>query len=216
MALVSPDESCRQQVAEALADGSWALKAYEEYATAYERLLADQVACAIIHESHEDGDGVKLFRQLQETSGGPRSVFVTSIRRISWGCDLIHAGAVYVLEKPVDPDRLAWAVSAAVNQSMERRAIESELELLNRNRAELTPSESNLLDQIIAGTYATADLAHVLELTERTVENYRHAIMKKYGCRKTIEVIGLEFRRIDLVRRLKLLTHGDSRKPDSR
>lgn len=194
---------CRQHLIEALAGSPWEITLVDDASDALDRIHSLNPACVVIHEIREQGEGVALFQQLQATAGSPRVVFVTTIRRISWGADVILSGAAYVLDKPVEVDRLLWAVGAAVNQSLERRAIEQELRLLNARRGGLSPRESKLLDQMMAGTYATGNLAEHLGLTERTVENYRHAIMRTYKCRKMIEVIGLEFRRIDLERQLK-------------
>lgn len=216
IAIVSPDEPCRRQIEVALKDSPWDLTFYKDYQQADDRIAHEPVACVILHESRENGDGVRLFRKWQETRGAPRTIFVTTIHRISWGVDLILAGAVYVLEKPVDPDRLVWAISAAVNQSMERRSIEKELDSLRRNRGDLSPRESEVLDRMIEGTYSSGDLARILKLTERTVENYRHSIMRKYGCRKMIEVIGVEHRRLNLESRLRQLSVGEPREERSR
>ena len=206
VAIVSSDAACRQHLGDALSGVPWEVTVIDDTGDAFNRILALQPACVVIHEMREQGEGVTLFQQLQATSGGPRVVFVTTIRRVSWGADLILSGAVYVLDKPIDGDRLRWAVGAAINQSQERHAIEQELQLLNSRREALSPRESKLLDQMVAGKYATGSLASALGLTKRTVENYRHAIMRTYKCRKMIEVIGLEYRRIDLERRLKSIT----------
>jgi two-component system CheB/CheR fusion protein len=102
----------------------------------------------------------------------------------------MRAGAASFIEKPVRGDELLAAIDQALEQalgSIERTALSEETTALI---AALTPRERQVMDLVIEGK-PNKQIAHVLGISQRTVENHRAAMMRKFGARSLSQLIRL-------------------------
>lgn len=93
-----------------------------------------------------------------------------------------HGGSDYVT-KPLDESRLLAAVSAAVARSTLRKEREKHL-------ASLSVREKQVLDLVVLG-HTNKEVAAMLRLSVRTVEDHRASILRKTGARGLADLIEL-------------------------
>src|SRR3546814_2230327 len=93
-------------------------------------------------------------------------------------CDAMKAGASDFIEKPVDQDELLAAVERALELSKTTAKRTAWHEEAARRIADLTPRQREVLDLILAG-HASKKIAADLDISQRTVEHHRAAILKK-------------------------------------
>lgn len=103
----------------------------------------------------------------------------------------VREGALDYLSLPLDPARLATALSLAASAAQElgaahRRALDARGRL-----AELTPREREVLDLLASGA-SNKMIARDLQISPRTVEIHRANMMAKLGARHAADAVRLQ------------------------
>jgi len=114
--------------------------------------------------------------------------------------EALKAGASgYVLKTQADTDLLA-AIRAIergepfLTPEAQRRLIRSALEGGSALEKELTPREEEIV-KLVAEAHTTKQIAELLHLSEKTVENHRANAMRKLGMRDRVELVRYAIRR---------------------
>lgn len=114
--------------------------------------------------------------------------------------EALKAGASgYVLKAQADTDLLA-AIRAVergepfLGPAAQRALIEDMLERGSAGDEELTPREQEIV-KLVAEAHTTREIAEILHLSEKTVENHRSAAMRKLGMRDRVELVRYAIRR---------------------
>ena len=112
----------------------------------------------------------------------------------------LKAGASgYVLKTQADTDLLA-AIRAVerdepfLTPEAQRALIKDVLDRGGQAQAELTPREEEIV-KLVAEAHTTKQIAEVLHLSEKTVENHRANAMRKLGMRDRVELVRYAIRR---------------------
>ncbi|MBA4099627.1 MAG: hypothetical protein C0484_23000 [Rhodospirillum sp.] len=134
--------------------------------------------CLIIDNRLPGMSGVALLERLKSDGANLPSIMITGHGDTPTAVRALKAGAIDYLEKPISYEALIAAVEQAL--AMDRgsaNAIVRRRELAGR-LAELTPREHEVLDLVVAGQ-SSKNIARILGISQRTVENHRAAIMKR-------------------------------------
>jgi len=114
--------------------------------------------------------------------------------------EALKAGASgYVLKAQADTDLLA-AIRAVergepfLTPEAQRTLIKDVLERGSSGEEELTPREEEVV-KLVAEAHTTRQIAELLHLSEKTVENHRSAAMRKLGMRDRVELVRYAIRR---------------------
>jgi DNA-binding NarL/FixJ family response regulator len=114
--------------------------------------------------------------------------------------EALKAGASgYVLKAQADTDLLA-AIRAVergepfLTPEAQRTLIKDVLERGSSGEEELTPREEEVV-KLVAEAHTTKQIAAVLHLSEKTVENHRANAMRKLGMRDRVELVRYAIRR---------------------
>jgi DNA-binding NarL/FixJ family response regulator len=114
--------------------------------------------------------------------------------------EALKAGASgYVLKAQADTDLLA-AIRAVergepfLTPEAQRTLIKDVLERGSSGEEELTPREEEVV-KLVAEAHTTKQIAEVLHLSEKTVENHRANAMRKLGMRDRVELVRYAIRR---------------------
>jgi DNA-binding NarL/FixJ family response regulator len=114
--------------------------------------------------------------------------------------EALKAGASgYVLKAQADTDLLA-AIRAVergepfLTPEAQRTLIKDVLERGSSGEEELTPREEEIV-KLVAEAHTTRQIAEVLHLSEKTVENHRANAMRKLGMRDRVELVRYAIRR---------------------
>jgi DNA-binding NarL/FixJ family response regulator len=114
--------------------------------------------------------------------------------------EALKAGASgYVLKAQADTELLA-AIRAVergepfLTPTAQRALIKDVLERGSSGEEELTPREEEVV-KLVAEAHTTKQIAEILHLSEKTVENHRANAMRKLGMRDRVELVRYAIRR---------------------
>jgi DNA-binding NarL/FixJ family response regulator len=113
--------------------------------------------------------------------------------------EALRAGAAgYVLKRAADQDLLDAVRAAARGEPFLTPAAQQTLirDFLERGEqpSELTPREQEIV-KLIAEAHTNKEIAEILHLSEKTVENHRGNAMRKLGMRDRVELVRYAIRR---------------------
>lgn len=115
-------------------------------------------------------------------------IFVSGQAEIRSAVAAMRGGALDFLEKPVQGQLLVEKVRRALARSLELHAARrQQVDSAERLRG-LTVREREVAELVATGR-SSREIAEVLDLSQRTVENHRARVMEKLGVRTSIELV---------------------------
>jgi two-component system response regulator FixJ len=132
--------------------------------------------------------GLELQAELKKRDAAVPVILITGHGDISMAVDAIKAGAVDFIEKPFDDEHLVASITAAVERGQKLRLEQSERAELEARMAELSPRQREIMSLVVQG-YANKEIALRLDISPRTVENYRAWVMEKMGARNLADLV---------------------------
>jgi len=105
-------------------------------------------------------------------------IFISAFGDIPMAKNAILKGALDFLEKPLNAIELTNSVQAALEYDAELRSKYRDIEITRARLACLTAREREVLDRLVAGE-SNKEIAKVLGLSLRTIENHRNNLLKK-------------------------------------
>ena len=182
MYIVDDDPEVRQNLRDLLeADG----RCVADYGDCEAFLAAYQgcgEACLLI-DAHLPGmDGIGLIRQLKAEGRHLPAIMITGHSGVPMAVEAMKVGALDFLEKPVGADTLLASVNRALELSRDDAKLkEWQIDAATRLES-LTPRQYDIMDRVLAG-HPSKNIAADLNISQRTVESHRAAIMKKTGAK---------------------------------
>lgn len=154
---------------------------------------ADARGCAIIDMRLDGVDGMQLMAKLRERDVRIPVLFVSSQADVATARAALKGGAFDYLPKPIDNDRLAEVVAAAVAE--DRRRWEGALQAarLRQRLARLTQRERQVMQHVVAGLH-NREIAVELGISPRTVEVYKARMMDKLDVQRVADLVRLAVR----------------------
>jgi two-component system response regulator FixJ len=125
-------------------------------------------------------DGVEMLLELGGRGVRLPVVLITGHADVALAVRAMRAGAQEFLEKPFPPDRLLDAVAEALARPSEPSGHHPAAEEARRRIGTLTPREAEVLEMLTRGMSNKA-MAAALELSPRTIEAHRAAMMERLG-----------------------------------
>jgi FixJ family two-component response regulator len=114
-------------------------------------------------------------------------VVVTGVADVPTAVTMMENGAVTLLEKPYDHAELLHAVERGLAASRERWEQKHDAESVRERLSTLTDNERSVMECMLAGQPNKA-IAHRLDLSMRTVDRRRQAVLEKMGARTVPEL----------------------------
>lgn len=137
-----------------------------------------------------DMNGVELLTKLGDNGAMLPAIVISGHGDVPMAVAAMKAGALDFIEKPVSRENLVQSVARALEMDPARRP--ARMEEARRQFAGLTTRQREILDRILAG-HPNKIIAFDLQLSQRTVENHRAAIMDKTGAKSLPELARLAF-----------------------
>jgi FixJ family two-component response regulator len=147
----------------------------------------DQPGCIITDLQMPEISGVELQRRLVAAHSPLSVVVVTGVADVPTTVALMERGAVTLLEKPYNHDDLIEAVQKGIAQSREKWSLRRSQEAVRDRLAALSMDERRVMECMLTGQPNKA-VAHRLELSMRTVDRRRQAVLEKMGVRTAPEL----------------------------
>jgi FixJ family two-component response regulator len=147
----------------------------------------DSPGCVITDLQMPDVSGVELQRRLVVNESPLSVIVVTGVADVPTTVALMERGAVTLLEKPYNHDDLVHAVERGLALSRERWLQKRSEQSVVDRLAALTEDEHRVMECMLTGQPNKA-VAHRLELSMRTVDRRRQAVLEKMGVRTAPEL----------------------------
>jgi len=135
--------------------------------------------------------GFELLARLAAAGSHLPAIVITGRGDIAMAVEAMKAGAADFVEKPADPDTLLSCVARALKQAAsptERSAWHTAAAM---RIAGLTARERQVMDLVVAG-HPNKEIAVRLDISQRTVETHRAAVMEKTGASSIADLVRLE------------------------
>jgi two-component system response regulator FixJ len=137
-----------------------------------------QGGCLVL-DIHMPGlNGLQLQDELSRRGGGIPIIFITGHGDVSMAVQAMKQGAVEFLQKPFRDEDLLGAIRKAFERDLKHREQYQESDGVRRRYDTLTPREREIMQKVAAGL-SSKQIAHELDISQRTVEIHRGAVMQK-------------------------------------
>ena len=166
-------------------------RSVEAYGSAQAFLDADRSGrngCLVVDCRMPDMDGIELLDRLKAEGHQLPTIMITGYGDVPLAVRAMNAGAAGFIEKPVRGDELLAAIDRALELTRGTTALAGLREAAARRIAALTPRERQVMDLVIEGK-PSKEIAFLLGISRRTIENHRAAVMKKIGVRSLSQLI---------------------------
>jgi FixJ family two-component response regulator len=185
--VIDDDESMLMGLASLLGAVGYRVEALHS-ALDFAALPGRRPACVVLDLLMPELTGADLQRRLLLGHDPLPIVFVSGYGDVPAAVEVMKAGAVDFLRKPVDADALLCAVERAVARDRATQADLLERERLHARLARLTVREQEVLHEVVRGLLNKQVGAH-LGITERTVKRHRGMVMHKLGVGSMAELV---------------------------
>ena len=165
----------------------------EIYAGAEPFLAADwkgREGCLLVDALMPGMGGIALLERLNVENSGLPAIMITGQGDIAMAVQAMKAGAADFLEKPVRSDELLAAIDRALERAQDGSRLSEWRQTAVERVAALTGRQREVMDLVAQGR-PNKLIAHQLQLSQRTVENHRAAVMKRTGVASVPDLIRL-------------------------
>lgn len=176
--IVDDDAAVRMSLSSILATYSFATRSFANAREAIELIGGEPCDCLLLDVRMPDLDGLTALKLLQSASAPPPVIMITGHADVPMAVQAMKLGASDFIEKPVIDEDLVASIRSALER---KRRDEGDTNLARAVRdryATLTPREQAVADLVAEG-YASAAIAGTLNISVRTVDHHRAAILAK-------------------------------------
>ena len=132
--------------------------------------------------------GLELIERLTKMQAPLRIIVITAYGDIAMAVKAMKAGAFDFLQKPANQKELLDCIERALNSSPEDPEHNSIRQTAMATIESLTARQRQILQLVLAG-HPSKNIAADLQISQRTVDNHRAAIMRKTGARSLSALI---------------------------
>jgi two-component system response regulator FixJ len=132
--------------------------------------------------------GLDLQRKLKEIGCTSPVILITGHGDIPMAVTAIRSGAFDFIEKPYDAERLLAIIKSALVTGDKARSREDQKAVLLARMAELSPRQHEVM-QLVAKGLSNKQIAMRLQISPRTVENYRAWVMERLGATNVADLV---------------------------
>ncbi|MEO0034788.1 MAG: hypothetical protein RLZZ501_811 [Pseudomonadota bacterium] len=185
--VVDDDPTVREAMADLFSICGWPVEGYADAESFLASVPPDRPGCVLVDAMMPGMGGLELLRRLHLRERRLATIVMTGHGDVGMAVAAMKAGAADFVAKPADPDELRGLVAHALHQDAETdpdclRRCEA-----IRRIAGLTSREHQVLDLLLAG-HSNKMVAHLLTISQRTVENHRATIMHKTSSKTLLDL----------------------------
>jgi len=134
--------------------------------------------CLVLDIRMPGMSGLELQKSLNATALIPPIIFISAYGEIPLAIQAIRGGAVDFLQKPFSPQGLLERILQAIELDRENRLIRRQTDEIQGRMTQLTERESQIM-RLLARGQSTKQIAHLLSISPKTVDNHRGKILEK-------------------------------------
>jgi two-component system, LuxR family, response regulator FixJ len=169
------------------------------YASAEEYLASNKLeepACVLLDNQLPGMSGLELLKRILAAAGDSAVIMITAYGDVPTAVLAMKAGAFHFVQKPFDAEALLTTVEEALSRAVEARDVQQETEEFRARITLLTQREREVLALLLEGL-PTKLIAHRLQISARTAEHHRAAIMQKTQARNISHLLRMTLMLMD-------------------
>ncbi len=187
VALIDDDDAVLDALRMALSNRGMEAECFSS-AEAFLPRAKEQRACIVSDVRMPGLSGLELQTTLRERAIATPLILITGHGDIAMAVQAIKAGAFEFLEKPFDHEVLLEAIRRAIEGRVRQEAEQGRVADWTVRARELSLRQRQVM-VLVAQGLSNKEIALELELSPRTVENYRAWVMEKMGAKNLAELV---------------------------
>ena len=199
--VVDDDDLVREAIRTVLEDDGRVVESYASCEAFLKAFDPGKSACLLIDAYLPGMSGLELLEKLHEDGHRLPAIMITGNADVPMAVQAMKAGALDFIEKPIGREELIAGVERALELSEDSGKLAKLRESAAAHLAGLTPRQRDVMERVLAGQ-PSKNIAADLNISQRTVENHRAAIMKRTGSKS-----------LPALARLALLASGGAEEP---
>lgn len=188
IALIEDDEAVLRSLSMLLESRGIPVTPYASAESFLAAMTTSSPQCVVSDIKMPGMSGIELHQELKKRGCDLPVILITGHGDISMAVQAIKQGAHDFIEKPFDDERLIESISQALESAHRLRIEHSERTLLKARAAELSPRQIEVM-RLVADGFSNKEIAHKLDLSPRTVENYRAWVMEKMAAKNLADLV---------------------------
>lgn len=188
--IVDDDRALSQSMADMLALAGYAVEVYTSAESFLEPHRGERKGCLIVDSVMPGISGLDLLKRLKSEGRDLPSIVITGYGDVAMAIKAMKAGAIDFIEKPARQETLIASIERALMQARDMSARSAAQNAAAANIASLTAREREVMDLVVQGI-PNKQIAHKLQISQRTVETHRAAVMKRTGVESLPDLIRL-------------------------
>lgn len=189
--VLEDDNHYRASLVSLVRSHGMAARGFQDAETLLSKMTPDALAVILLDLRLPGMSGLEAFRRLSDLPEAHLGVIVvTGWADVPTAVNLMREGAMDVLEKPVDGDRLLQRLDGIFEDLWKRRDEDQKRNEAKTRILKLSARELQVLDFLIEGL-SNRQTAERLGISHRTVDIFRLNVMKKLNVRSVVELHGL-------------------------
>ena len=190
--VVDDDDAVRDSLTILLESTGHRAEGYGSARALLDAIGPEAQGCIIADVRMPGMDGLELQKALTKRGIGLPVIIMTGHGDVPIAVRAMKAGAVDFVEKPFAEETMVGAIASALEttqRTARSRGAEPDAAALDR-LSQLTPRERDVLEALVAG-HPNKVIAHLLQISPRTVEIHRARIMEKMEARSLSHLVRL-------------------------
>jgi two-component system response regulator FixJ len=197
IALIEDDEAVLRSLSLFLRNRGMTVRCHRSAEDFLQSFGTEQIACVISDIRMPGMSGLELQRELKKRDTAIPVILITGHGDIAMAVTAIKDGAFDFIEKPFDAEQIVDTIGLAVARGQRARIEQDARAQLQALVADLSPRQVEVM-RLVAEGFSNKEIAQRLDISPRTVENYRAWVMEKMGAKNLA----------DLVRKVMILDLG--------
>ncbi|HER26863.1 MAG TPA: response regulator transcription factor [Rhodospirillales bacterium] len=176
--VIDDDDAVRESINWLISSVDLEVQTFSSAGEFLDTCSSGQAGCLITDIRMPEISGLELQDELNRRGWDIPVIVITGHGDVQTAVRAMKAGAFDFIEKPFNDQILLDLVNRAVMASAESLIEQIEQAEVKERMATLTPREKQVLDMISIGD-SNKNIAHQLEISEKTVEVHRARVMSK-------------------------------------
>jgi two-component system, LuxR family, response regulator FixJ len=186
--VVEDDEKCRKLTTEILSETGFAIRAFETGLEFLASITERDRGCVVLDHNLPGIVGSEILKTTRLRGLPIPFVIVSGVCTVPLAVDFMKLGAVTILEKPFDGDKLCEIVVEAVQNDCDRDSADALRNAFVCKMFRLTNREREILRCILSGMI-TKQIAKRLGISPKTVEVHRGSIVRKLEAESMLQIV---------------------------
>jgi FixJ family two-component response regulator len=186
--VVDDDPQMLRLVACVLSGEGFAVETYCNCVDFLDACQPSRRGCLLLDIQMPGVTGPQLQRQLSARGIDLPVIFLTATADVSTTVELMKQGAIDLLQKPFEVEKLVASVRRGIEIDATAHAAKVRRDAIQSRLQRLTPREHEVMKLVVTGR-ANKQIAYELKLSEKTVEIHRSRVMKKMEAESVAELV---------------------------